>query len=256
MDNIECATAKKCGKCQLFKPVSEFPVIFRYGSDRPYHICRDCKRSRDRARQKANAGSERSNERQRRYNNKVSTIKQQERLSNMIGKYCEIASWTCLHCGKSRIIHGAQRQPKSGCCNECKRYARKGKVNNIQTSTCQSCHRVHSGKRKVCLCDICKAKKKRVARLNDKHRTVLRRVRKYGAYAEPVNRSIVYSRDGYLCYICGRKVVRCSGYRPDMATMDHIVPLSKGGVHTYGNVRTCCASCNTKKGIGPPPNPL
>jgi len=30
-------------------------------------------------------------------------------------------------------------------------------------------------------------------------------------------------------------------------TMDHIVPLARGGRSTKGNVTPCCKSCNTKK---------
>ena len=30
-------------------------------------------------------------------------------------------------------------------------------------------------------------------------------------------------------------------------TMDHIVPLSRGGRSTKGNVAACCKDCNTKK---------
>ena len=34
-------------------------------------------------------------------------------------------------------------------------------------------------------------------------------------------------------------------------TMDHIVPISKGGKSTKGNVVPCCKACNTEKKIKP-----
>jgi 5-methylcytosine-specific restriction endonuclease McrA len=32
------------------------------------------------------------------------------------------------------------------------------------------------------------------------------------------------------------------------ATIDHIIPLSKGGAHTFDNVRIACWRCNLVKG--------
>jgi 5-methylcytosine-specific restriction endonuclease McrA len=43
------------------------------------------------------------------------------------------------------------------------------------------------------------------------------------------------------CYYCGRCVL------PRELTMDHIVPISRGGKTTKGNVVTCCKECNTAK---------
>jgi 5-methylcytosine-specific restriction protein A len=44
-----------------------------------------------------------------------------------------------------------------------------------------------------------------------------------------------------LCYYCGKKV------DPKELTMDHIVPLGRGGKSTKGNVVACCKDCNNKK---------
>lgn len=43
------------------------------------------------------------------------------------------------------------------------------------------------------------------------------------------------------CYYCGRS------FAPEDLTMDHIVPLSRGGRSTKGNVVTACKTCNNKK---------
>jgi 5-methylcytosine-specific restriction endonuclease McrA len=52
----------------------------------------------------------------------------------------------------------------------------------------------------------------------------------------------------YCCVYCGKKSQRL--------TMDHIIPLSKGGAHTVSNVVPACASCNAKKGTGTPLIPV
>ncbi len=44
-----------------------------------------------------------------------------------------------------------------------------------------------------------------------------------------------------ICYYCGRK------FPAKDLTMDHIVPLSRGGKSTKGNVVPCCKACNTNK---------
>lgn len=43
------------------------------------------------------------------------------------------------------------------------------------------------------------------------------------------------------CYYCGLEV----GYAN--LTMDHIIPLSRGGRSTKDNLVPCCKACNTKK---------
>ena len=49
------------------------------------------------------------------------------------------------------------------------------------------------------------------------------------------------------CQICKCKTVMAKEYRADMATVDHIVPLSKGGLHVEDNVQLACMACNASK---------
>lgn len=44
-----------------------------------------------------------------------------------------------------------------------------------------------------------------------------------------------------ICYYCGQK------FKPEELTMDHIVPLARGGKTTKGNVVAACKECNNKK---------
>jgi 5-methylcytosine-specific restriction enzyme A len=44
-----------------------------------------------------------------------------------------------------------------------------------------------------------------------------------------------------ICYYCKHPV------KPKELTMDHIVPLSRGGLSTKGNVVPSCKTCNNRK---------
>jgi 5-methylcytosine-specific restriction endonuclease McrA len=56
--------------------------------------------------------------------------------------------------------------------------------------------------------------------------------------------------------IYGHRCVYCHKRRKGKLTQDHVVPLSKGGSHTWGNIVPSCASCNSSKQAGPPPIPV
>lgn len=53
----------------------------------------------------------------------------------------------------------------------------------------------------------------------------------------PLTRSAVFARDGNRCQYCGRSA-EC---------LDHVIPRSKGGTHTWENVVACCRTCNVRK---------
>lgn len=74
------------------------------------------------------------------------------------------------------------------------------------------------------------------------------RARKRGAVTESFNNSEIYERDNWLCGICGNPVN--SGLEwphPGSPTLDHIIPLSRGGNHTRGNVQLAHMHCNLVK---------
>ena len=54
----------------------------------------------------------------------------------------------------------------------------------------------------------------------------------------PVNRREVLRRDNHVCQYCGSN---------KRLTLDHVIPLSRGGQHTWNNVVTACERCNQHK---------
>lgn len=63
---------------------------------------------------------------------------------------------------------------------------------------------------------------------------------------EAVDPAVIAERDGGACYLCGEPVSRGQSGRWD-ATLDHVTPISKGGEHSYANVRLAHRSCNSRK---------
>jgi 5-methylcytosine-specific restriction endonuclease McrA len=54
----------------------------------------------------------------------------------------------------------------------------------------------------------------------------------------PLNRRAVFARDAHACQYC----------EAPAENIDHVIPRSRGGTHTWENVVAACRRCNTKKG--------
>lgn len=87
------------------------------------------------------------------------------------------------------------------------------------------------------------------------------RARQYGAeYERGITLRKVYQRDGGVCYLCGKRTDfkdawTIGGYRVcgnTYPSIDHVIPISKGGSHTWENVRLACRQCNSLKGDSTP----
>lgn len=71
-----------------------------------------------------------------------------------------------------------------------------------------------------------------------------RRVRKRGNQVEPYSRIDIIKRDGSRCHICKRIVAKRE------LTLDHLIPVSKGGPDAPWNVAVAHRSCNSQRGVG------
>lgn len=76
-----------------------------------------------------------------------------------------------------------------------------------------------------------------------------RRARKRNAYSEPYTLAEVAKTDRNRCGICGGRVdPKLKHPNPKSASLDHIVPLSKGGEDTKANIQLAHLACNLAKG--------
>jgi 5-methylcytosine-specific restriction endonuclease McrA len=73
----------------------------------------------------------------------------------------------------------------------------------------------------------------------------------------------VFTRDGFTCQFCGRIgspdpgwngscTVYILGVDSDLGVeplhLDHVIPYSRGGSESEGNIRTLCQTCNCTRG--------
>lgn len=56
------------------------------------------------------------------------------------------------------------------------------------------------------------------------------------------SRKNVLLRDKYKCQYCGKD------FLPNFLTLDHVIPVSRGGKTQWDNVVAACKTCNIKKG--------
>jgi len=105
---------------------------------------------------------------------------------------------------------------------------------NLFATYCQPCRRTH-------IKEWIKEHPKEVKAhaLDHQHR---RRAESFGGKTESVDRFKVFQRDEGACYLCGGMV------DPENWHLEHKIPLSKGGSHTYENVGVSHPECNISKG--------
>jgi 5-methylcytosine-specific restriction endonuclease McrA len=71
----------------------------------------------------------------------------------------------------------------------------------------------------------------------------------YGGEYEYINSRTVFARDGWVCQLCQRPVDEgLSWPHTESASLDHVVPLSRGGDHVRANVQLAHLGCNIAKG--------
>jgi 5-methylcytosine-specific restriction endonuclease McrA len=80
-----------------------------------------------------------------------------------------------------------------------------------------------------------------------------RRARLKNVLVESVDPFKVFDRDGWRCQLCGTKTPKTKRgtYADNAPELDHILPLSKGGEHSYLNTQCTCRRCNATKSDTP-----
>lgn len=145
----------------------------------------------------------------------------------------------CKNCNKKMWATNRNGKRRLFCCLEC-RHSYRTIVACVDCGT-KVLSNNDSGKL-CCRCQRTRSKKNHPSKIR-------KRCNKFGVAFNPqVKPGEVFRRDGYKCQECGRKTTtKVSGTHNRRATVDHIVPLSKGGSHEWHNVQCLCMRCNVRK---------
>lgn len=86
----------------------------------------------------------------------------------------------------------------------------------------------------------------------ERKRDSRRRSKKYRQSApkgEPYSQEMLVQRDGTKCYLCSGEMIFELGKKgsPWVVSVDHVIPLSRGGIDCASNVKLCHARCNLRK---------
>lgn len=158
---------------------------------------------------------------------------------------CKVYVRPCKEC--ERLFVG--RYSHSCYCSESCSKESHARLAGSRDRSCRDCGTAFPSFYLATYCEPCRAERARISRRdgskNSKH---TRRARiKAGRY-EPVKASHVYERDEWTCGICQQPVDRTLTYPdPGSPSLDHVIPLARGGTHTYDNVQIAHLACNHLK---------
>lgn len=247
---------KICLKCGIEKPLSEYKLIRSSrrpnGYTNPY--CNDCHKERQREYIRKVCRTDEYRSKQNQYLRTKARVNAETK--------CAIHSLICIVCGK---LFTSRSRLNTICSDQCKE-ARKLELSRLcrerkdRYANCILCgNQFKLGKSlryKFCSDECCKkygtiyrreyTKTHKRQRANPGHR---QRAIKNGVVYMYINRIKVFKRDKWICQICGKKLSEknIGTNKHNAPELDHIIPLSRGGPHTYSNVQCACRKCNGEK---------
>lgn len=194
-------------------------------------------------------------------------------------QYATCNNYTCLNCGK-RYKAKEKRRDKF-CSRECAFEYKRAKPKELAcySKICAKCNQPFTSRQpnakycqkckenKTSLCEVCgkefvsktkgrklrccstKCYRKTETFLNGKREYKRkRRASKRTKEVEVFSSNEIFERDGWICQLCDKPIKRdakCPHFLS--ATIDHIIPLARGGSHTRKNVQCAHFICNCKK---------
>lgn len=156
----------------------------------------------------------------------------------------------CPICNRDFLYSGLGR-PRKYCSEDCTYIAmnnRRSRLTEKLTRQCEECGKSfqtwYRTQQRFCGFRC----RRRVWSRHRKHKDRALTYRSNGA--ELFSALEIFKRDNFRCQECGRRTLKKFRHKiHDRApVLDHIMPLSKGGLHIRANVQCLCRRCNTSKG--------
>lgn len=176
-------------------------------------------------------------------------------------KYCskecqeidKIKNYTCEYCGEK--FQSATK--KKYCSDKCRR--NKQFVSEVKKCKyCGELFKTQFKKSKIYCSNICSRKMKKIySKLSNGKRAELLKIN--GQIDSDITLRKLYKKENGICAICGGKCdykdYKLDDYKNfiignQYPSIDHIIPISKGGTHTWQNIQLAHRICNSYKGSG------
>ena len=168
-------------------------------------------------------------------------------------KVRKVSAYHALFCGQCGNAFGT-RHKREYCSDQCHQRAKYVSI-AAPTRTCTCCSKVFDTPPFATKpTDFCSAAcAKRAKKRNKRVGKLKRSARLRGVFSESVDPFKVFDRDGWRCRLCGIKTPKSKrgSYNNNAPELDHIIPLSKGGAHSYLNTQCACRKCNGLKSDKP-----
>jgi 5-methylcytosine-specific restriction endonuclease McrA len=151
----------------------------------------------------------------------------------------------CARCGSEIRDHNGRGGHRRYCTNECAKkaaadryHARARPRRTFYSGRCHECGMTFITTRPSKFCaNVCERRNRRRRHKGSRSRRI-----RNAAQREPLDIVALAARDNWRCHICGKRVTRKTW------SMDHLIPLSAGGSHTYDNVALAHHLCNSRRG--------
>lgn len=166
----------------------------------------------------------------------------------------------CKTCGAERTVSMITLR-RSGIivCRECKQHRKRIESNARAFKTVA--HSFNKGEQvamRFCPgCGALLAPRKRLchecAREHERHRWSLKKRKRnslaYTKESHTISLRQLYERDGGVCWICGKPCDYSAHYNDSAyPSVDHVVPISKGGKDEWDNIKLAHRGCNSSRG--------
>lgn len=177
-----------------------------------------------------------------------------EKKTGMLKRFTKF----CEYCGKE---YKTSVKDQKYCSVKCQHEAQSQKAKNSSKNkaVCLYCGKEFIGRKdrtnkfcsRECFYNYLGIKKQNIPKfkshISDVHH--IRKAKKMNVKYEHIDPLEIFERDNWICGICGEKIDKNLSYpHPMSASLDHIIPFSKGGTHTKDNVRATHLKCNIIRG--------
>ena len=206
--------SKSCSKCKAEKPLAAFNKQAK-SRDGHHYYCRDCQSAYVRANRSQYTANSRRWEK-----------------SNPEKVSAKLSRWRA---DNAEHVSGYKRQYRESNQEAVLEYDRRYYADNVEARREQS----------RLLNQEWRSSNPEKIRLKDERRRAMKR----DAYVEDVRLYFLLERDGYQCVVC-RGAIDPVLRHPHLgsASLEHIVPLVRGGMHSYLNCAPSHLGCNISKG--------